>query len=219
MAEETDVIRHQIDATRVSLTDKLETLEGQVKDAVGTVSETIETVKSTVENTVENVKSSVHETVDSVKETFDLPRQIDRHPWGALGCSLLAGAALGYLLEPSRSRRIDRRGGIPGMDGIIPGYGSGARTEPTRQRLHAETPRPGILSSLLETLEAEFDQIKHVAIGVAVGMARDALKDALPESLSEHVHSILDDATRRIGGEPIRGRVLASEERGQTDQL
>src|SRR5262249_39701668 len=95
MAEEPDVIRQQIDETRESLTEKLETLEGQVKDAVSTVTDTIETVKSTVENTVESVKSGVEntvetvksslsDTVDTVKETFDLSRHVDRHPWAAV---------------------------------------------------------------------------------------------------------------------------------------
>jgi hypothetical protein len=203
MAEQTDVIRQQIDATRESMTEKLQTLEGHVKEAVGTVSETIETVK----NTVENVKSGVESTVDTVKETLDVSRQIDRHPWGALGCSFLAGAAAGYLLEPRPRERYDR---APGREREMPVHpaASLAAAHTNGQQPRA---RSDFMTRIAGAFEAELDKVKQVALGALFGMARDALKDALPESLSRHVTDILNDATRRIGGEPIHGRVLGSE--------
>jgi len=215
MAEQTDVIRQQIDETRESLADKLETLEGHVKDAVGTVTDTIETVKSTVENTVETVKSSLNDTVDSVKETFDLPLQVDRHPWGALGCSLLAGMAAGYLLEPKRQRWMDHPQGIPGMARIVPGYQPDRPAEAGSQSIRAESTGSRFASSLFGALQGEFDKVKLLALGAVLGIARDALKDALPPSLSQNVTEIVDDFTRRLGSEPIRGSVLESEKANQ----
>jgi ElaB/YqjD/DUF883 family membrane-anchored ribosome-binding protein len=216
MAEESDVIRHQIDETRESLTNKLESLEVQVKDAVGSVTDTIETVKSTVENTVqsvksgvedtvENVKASFNDTVDSVKETFDISRQVDRHPWASLGCSLVAGMAAGYLF--AGERKPTYANGIPGMNAIIPGY------EPARpiEAPSREPAQPGILSTLLGSFEGEYDKIKRTAIGLMISVARDAIKDALPPSLSESVTEIMNDVARRAGGEPITGPVLRSE--------
>ncbi len=218
MAEEPDVIRHRIDETRESLTEKLETLEGQVKEAVGTVTNTIETVKSTVENTVESVKSGVESTVDTVKETFDLSKQVDRHPWAAVGCSLLAGAATGYFLVGPRYRGSRYPGGIPGMNHLIPGYRPGpvpaAAAEPRRPEYRPEPPRPGVLSSLLGSFEGELDKIKQTAVGALMGMARDALRKALPPSLAPNVTEIMDNITRRAGGEPVRGPVLQGEGEG-----
>jgi uncharacterized protein YjbJ (UPF0337 family) len=229
MAEEPDVIRHQIDETRESLTEKLETLEGQVKDAVGTVTETIETVKNTVESTVEsvksgvehtveNVKTSLSDTVDSVKETFDLSRQIDRHPWGAVGCSLLAGMATGYLFGGSRQRWPHSWQGIPGMNQLIPGYQPSRPAEAPRQDFQQEPSRPGFLTNLLGSFEGELDKIKQTAIGALVGMARDAIKQALPPSLADNVTEIMDNVTRRAGGEPVRGPVLEPETAGVGDR-
>jgi len=221
------VIRQEIDATRESLTEKLETLEGQVKDAVSTVTETIETVKSTVEdtvesvksgveNTVETVKTSLSDTVDTVKETFDLSRQIDRHPWGAVGCSLLAGFAAGYLLAGSRPRRSYYPDGISGMGHLIPSYRPERPAEPApRQDMQQQPAQPGFLASLLGSFEGELGKIKQTAIGALAGIARDAIKEALPPSLASNVTEIMDNVTRHAGGEPIRGPVLEPEHAGR----
>jgi hypothetical protein len=218
MAEEPDVIRHRIEETRGSLAEKLETLEGQVKGAVGAVTDTIETVKHTVEHTVESVKSGVENTVDTVKETFDLSRQVDRHPWAAVGCTFLAGAATGYFLIGPRYRRSHYPGGIPGMNHLIPGYRSGPvpapAAEPPRREYRSEPSRPGVLSNLLGSFEGELDKIKQTAIGALMGVARDALRQALPPSLAPNVTEIMDDITRRAGGEPVRGPVLQREGEG-----
>jgi uncharacterized protein YjbJ (UPF0337 family) len=229
MAEEPDVIRHQIEETRESLTEKLESLEGQVKEAVGTVTDTIETVKHTVEDTVESVKSGVEhtvdsvktslsDTVDSVKETFDMSRQIDRHPWTAVGCSLLAGVAAGYLFGGSRSRGPSYGRGIPGMEQLIPGYQPARPAEAPRQEFRQEArqepAQPGIAQSLLNSFGGELDNIKHVALGALIGIARDALKQALPPSLGDNVNEIMDNVTRRMGSDPVRGPVLEPEPAG-----
>ena len=73
-----DVIRRQIDETRESLADKLETLEDQVKHTVASVTEA-------VEHTVDSVKSTARETVETVKRTFDIPYQVRRHPYALTG--------------------------------------------------------------------------------------------------------------------------------------
>src|SRR5262245_55877302 len=95
--EQPKVIRHQMEETRASLTEKLETLEhqvvGTVQGATSAVTETVENVKEAVAETVETVKGTVRETVETVKETFDLSRQVDRHPWLMVGGSV----ALGFL--------------------------------------------------------------------------------------------------------------------------
>ncbi len=213
MAEEPDVIRQQIDETRESLADKLETLEGQVKGVVGTVSETIESVKTTVESTVGTVKSSLNETVDTVKETFDIPRQVERHPWGAVGCSFLAGLATGYLVTGRTFHRSHYPEAVRGMDQMASGYGGSPASE--RREFAAEPERAGFMSQLLGAFEGELDKIKGTAVGALMGLARDALKEVLPPSLSENVNEIIDNVTRRVGGEPVRGPVLQPDRFGE----
>jgi ElaB/YqjD/DUF883 family membrane-anchored ribosome-binding protein len=217
MAEEhPELIHAEIDATRESLATKLESLEGQVKEAVGTVTDTIETVKQTVENTVESVKTGVestvesvkttlNDTVDSVKQAFDIAGQIDNHPWAAVGCAMLAGMTAGYLWA-GRSR---------------PGHAS--TWQPAAQPMHNQTPansfthagpqtntpaQPSFFSGLFDSFEGELKKVREVALGALIGVARDALKDALPPSLQPQVAEIMDSATRTVGGKPVQGPVL-----------
>jgi ElaB/YqjD/DUF883 family membrane-anchored ribosome-binding protein len=215
MAEAPEVIRHQIDETRESLAEKLETLEGQVRGAVGTVTETIETVRTTVENTVDSVKSGVENTVDSVKETFDLARQVERHPWTALGCSLAAGVAAGYVIGLRQSPPT-RPSGIPGMEHIVPGY-QPSHPAAAPAHMYYQEPKPGLLAQVLEPFAGEFDKIKKTALGALVGIGRDLLKQNLPESLGDNITEIMDNVARRMGAEPIRGPLLERESASEGD--
>jgi len=126
------VIRDQMEGTRASLADKLETLEAQVRETVQTATETVqsttetvtsavENVKETVASTVENVKStveSVSDSVASVADTLDPRPYVENHPWAAFGTAvgvgflggLLAGGSSGtttaLALRGSRPRRL-----------------------------------------------------------------------------------------------------------------
>src|SRR5947208_14305774 len=109
MDPQPDVIRQQIEDTRSSLTDKLETLEAEVKGTVQSDRDTVESAKEAVESTLSSAKETVEDTISSVKDTvasatetvkrtFDIPYQVDRHPWAMLGLSAVAGCLCGALL-------------------------------------------------------------------------------------------------------------------------
>jgi len=220
MDEKPDVIRHEIEETRHSLAEKLETLEGQVKDTIGSVTEsveqTVEKVKETVTGTVENVKETVSDTVASVKRTFDLAYQVDRHPWAMAGLSLGAGLAVGYLTggrrrytggwergrEPAPAPSAFAAGGTPGYEAAASVSSAGYRRE---------TEEPGILSRLLAPFASEIDKIKGTAVAALMGMARDSIVRAVPPALAGQVQEIMDDLTRKAGGQPIREPILPTD--------
>ncbi len=126
MAERTDPIqqsieekRHDIEQTRMAMTEKLELLEERVRETVegakstvediienvketvdetvGTVRETVGGAKSTVEEIVENVRDTMDETVSVVKRSFDLRHQVEQRPWFMFGSSIVVGYMLGNL--------------------------------------------------------------------------------------------------------------------------
>jgi hypothetical protein len=216
MDQEPDVIRQQIEQTRESLADKLETLEGQVRKTIGSVTSTVGTVKSRVEDTVQAVTSAVGETVDSVKRTFDIPYQVRRHPYLMTGGALVVGAALAYFLagRPRRPRRRPRARWAPSYTPPAPAPASAYESvsgEP-RQAGAGPSSRPGVFAGLLEPLAGEFDKLKATAIGAFLGLVRDAAVRWVPPSLAPKVEEIVNDITRRAGGDVVPGPILSRRE-------
>ncbi len=124
MAHRADDIRHDIEDTRAAMTEKLVILEARVRETVaGTqasvqkivedVGGIVEDVKVTVDTTlvavrqgvagaqasvaetVEYAQGTVEDTVATVQRTFDLPSQVEHHPWPMFGGALLMGYMLG----------------------------------------------------------------------------------------------------------------------------
>lgn len=93
-----EVTRSQMEGTRAALSEKLETLEQRMVA-------TVHGAADAVAQTVDNVKDAVHETVDNVKGTFDLRRQVERHPWAMVGGSIALGFVGGMLLHRHRATR------------------------------------------------------------------------------------------------------------------
>ena len=112
MDDDAEVIRHQMQETRSSLTDKIERLEQTVTQKVQTttaaVTDTVESVKGAVQDTVQTVKGTVNDTVDTVKEAFNVRRYFEEYPWAAFGAAVGAGFAGGVLLGTGAHARGDR---------------------------------------------------------------------------------------------------------------
>jgi ElaB/YqjD/DUF883 family membrane-anchored ribosome-binding protein len=241
MASESDVtqLHQEIDKTRSDLTEKLETLEEQVRGTVlgatekveetieqvtSTVQETVEQVKSTVGETVETAKSAVSNTVENVRQTFDLSYQVRMRPWtmvcGSLCVGLLAGAVVGRQTR-GRSLREFTSSTFRGRGESLSAGASAARQYVAGSRPESEPPAPSrgpsFLGQLYEQFEPEIKEIKGAAIGLAVGMLRDMIKEAVP-ALRDKVEDVMNRATTKIGGEPVEGPVLQPPGEGHPDR-
>jgi hypothetical protein len=207
MDPEPSVIRQDIEETRQSLTEKLETLENQVMG-------TAQHARETVEETIDSVKSIVSETVDTVKRTFDVEYQVGQHPFIAAGLALLGGAAVGAMVKGARHHRWQGPNGAHMFDGGRPvprlrqpdGVAGQARDwAPTSSFTEPSAEEGGLLNRFGD----EVEKIKGLAIGAAMGIVRDLAKDYLPKTLSPHVDEVLNSATRKLGGQPLEGRITS----------
>jgi ElaB/YqjD/DUF883 family membrane-anchored ribosome-binding protein len=122
MADQPEVIQHELEQTRHSLAEKLEQIGEKISGTVETVTETVSNVTETVSNvteavegtvqkmgdavsgtvesvkeTVENVGEKAAETVESVRHAFNLSEQVQNHPWACFGGSVLLGFIGGKL--------------------------------------------------------------------------------------------------------------------------
>jgi ElaB/YqjD/DUF883 family membrane-anchored ribosome-binding protein len=197
-----DLIRDQMENTRTSLTEKLQTLEDKVAttvdNATSNVTETVEAVKDTVQETVANVKDSVQETinvvkdsvkvsVDSVKDAFDIPGHVQNHPWLMMGGSVALGLLLGNYLGQKQAAATKSKSK------------STARAQPLRSNGNGRH----------DTLESQ--KLKGLAIGALMGTFRDMVMTGVPETFGEPLTDIINDVTEKLGGTPFK------EERSDED--
>jgi hypothetical protein len=69
---------------------------------------------------------------------------------------------------------------------------------------HPASSGPGLFASLGQMFGPEFDRLKGMALGMAMGVARDLIVKSVPPNLTAQVHDLVDDVTRKLGGEPVR---------------
>lgn len=216
MPPETELIKQQMNQTRVSLTEKLEALEnkvfGTVHDTSGTISNTVQQVSSTVRDTVRevgaavrettgNVRASVREAVSSARDAVSISRQMHEHPWLMLGGSVFAGYVGGLVLDNlERGRLLSPPSLSAAPERLLP------QGSEVRERAESvQAPRRGgssFLKALVETFAPELDKLKRVALGTALGLVRDKVGESVPEHLREDVTALMDRVTQKLGGEP-----------------
>jgi ElaB/YqjD/DUF883 family membrane-anchored ribosome-binding protein len=210
MDQEPEVIRQQLEQTRSSLTDKIEQLEQTVGDTVQSTTEavasTMESVKDAVQDTVETMKGTVRDTVDSVKETFDVRRYFAQYPWAAFGTAVGVGFAGNILLGSGRHSAASHR------IGEMHSRGQPATSAPpashnggTRKRTVA-----GLTNGVTQKFGGELEKLQGVAVGAAFGLLRDWIGRSAPHEVGAKLGEVIDDVTRRLGGEPFRENLLDS---------
>lgn len=206
MAPEERIIRRQMEDTRSSLTEKLESLEQEVSDTVQGATSAVATVKETVTDTVDTVRESVQDAVTAVKNTFDLPRQVQRFPWLMMGGSVVAGFLTGRLLD-----RLGATDSPAASNGKHP---NGTLVPESVQRVHQpaasgdKTVKGGWLGEWARPFEPELDKLKAMALSTTIGLIRDTVTEIAPEQLGPQLADVFDSITQKLGGEPIRGPVL-----------
>jgi len=229
MDDDPEVIRHQMEETRSSLSDKIERLEQTVTDKVQAtttavtdtvtsvkeaVQDTVDSVKGTVTGTVDSVRDTVSNTVETVKETFDVRRYFREYPWAAFGASVGVGFLGGGVVGSGSRARGDRitnlrsRGQSFAGPSSTSSYtgGDGRRAASfTASPAHAE---PGWTGEIASRFGDEINKLKGVALGAAFGLIRDWIGRSAPGEVSGRIAEVIDEVTRKFGGEPIRGNLL-----------
>jgi len=194
------VLQQQMEETRASLTEKLETLEqkvvGTVEEATTVASDTVEAVKDTVAAVNETVK----ESVETVKDWFDIEAHVQNHPWLVVGGSV----ALGYCLGTFAPN----------------GNGSTQAQPPTGlyQPPQPQPAQPPQQPSMLSQWAPEIGRLKNLALGVLFGTAREVILSSVPPHVGEELKNVIDSVTKKFGGEPLPSSDLAALRQQKADQ-
>jgi len=202
------VIRDEMEQTRANLAEKLGALENQVRE---TVSGATEAVSSTVEG-VKDVVSSVSETVETVTETFNVTRQVEQHPWMAVGAAM----ATGFVLAQVIGRPSHLAEGAPPATSPPPAPPQPAASHhATSQATGAPQPtQQHHESGVMHSLEAMLPDMKGVmgtvvsslgglAVGGLMGVIREMAARGLPPEWKGDVSRLIDQVTTQLGGKTL----------------
>jgi ElaB/YqjD/DUF883 family membrane-anchored ribosome-binding protein len=159
MDQGTDTVRKDIDATRDSMTVKMEQIEAKVRG-------TVDDVRTSVDSTVENVK-------ENIKQTLNLQDQVNERPLVMVGGSILAGFLLGALI-----------GG--GGDDTPRSYStSGAHRDQDRTPTYGATgysrSQKGSGAGFFDQFSDELETIKTAAMNTLGSLAREWMNENIPQ--------------------------------------
>jgi len=205
--KEPEVICQQMEETRASLADKLETLEQQVVETVRgatcAVTETVETVKEAVQETVSTVQ-------DSVSNAFDLNHHVESHPWAMFAGSVAVGFIAGKMLPSSNgSSTFYSNDGQPitmtrKAQRFMPESEGDGERKPYSPRSREEKSWFG----LGDTFQSEINKLKGLAVGTMLGLVRDFVSQSAPEQLRPRLQEVMDSITTKLGGETLEGPLV-----------
>jgi len=181
-------IEREMLATRESLTEKVEALEHEVVGTVEAVKSFVthapETVSDTVKQAAAAVSDSVKDTLDSVKETFDISKQVQRHPLAAVGASAMLGCIVSWLVfrdsASSNAAHMTSR-----MSDAAP-----ERPPAPAAAAYAAPREPGLFDELFGMLG---DKAKELARS-----ALETVSASLKESIQTQIPRVVNDASAKL---------------------
>jgi hypothetical protein len=192
--ESADVIRQQMEETKVHLAEKFESLEAQVSETVQSTGATVNAIQSTVQSVTSTIRSSVH----SVAKALDLHRQLDKHPLLILGGSV----AVGYLIARSMNAPSARR------SRSVPVSRSGFVETGENTAGQVATDAAAMASAVTAAYESgqrqASRQLRARAIGALVGVVQEAAWRALPVAM-EFLGQQAAKATENLNPTPPEG--------------
>jgi len=196
-----ELIEHEMEATRRSLTEKVSALEdkvaGNIESATTAVQETVESVKSAVQETVAavketvvGVKETVADSVTSVSEgvmhTFDVRSQVSNNPWLMVGGAAVAGFVTGYVAFGGRRTGLfsapmfhHMSYSSAGEQGAPPPRPRPADPEPSTSPSPSRT--PGWLDELMAMAGNEAKKLGQQALMAVVESAQRNITEGLPK--------------------------------------
>lgn len=182
MVERTESIRQDIDATRSSMTNKLEQIEDQVRDKVDS-------------------------TVSQAKRVVDVRHHVNERPWLSLGAAVMAGYLLGSLGGDDRPEPAAPRPGEPMRYYTVDGNGRDEERRGAQQAQHGayrpnQQPYEGqrheapysqrrsqmssAVSQIVDPLRSEISLIATAALRSGMRALRESLYTSLPQFEREY---------------------------------
>jgi len=213
--EVVESVKETVQGTMGTVKDTVDAVKDSVQGTVGTVKDTVdavrgaasnaaEGVRETFSNAAEGVRQGLQSATETLRDTFDLPAQVDRHPWLMMGGAVAVGFAVGKLMDFAPDAMEAVQGAADSTGRLAESFTSSAGSAASA----AASTAGGLWSSLEKAFGPEMNKVKEMALGALVGIARDMAVQAAPPTMSRQVGELFDSFTSKLGGKPVEGSVL-----------
>ena len=180
-----EMIRKEMEETKLQLAAKLQSLEKQVVEKVQSTEDTVKATVGAVQETVESVTDVVQSAAQSVSQVLDFQTHIKRHPLLVFGGAVLAGFLMAEFFSSSRRKTSLPRLApptIPPSGSSIPGV------PPTAVNSAVAAPfTPAIYQP--DSAPSHWNQLKDAAVGSLIAI--------VPEMTSRYAPRIIDHLVKQ----------------------
>lgn len=195
MDESPEVIRQQIELTKLQLTQNLGSLEHQVAETVQSSFSKVKNSVETVHETVETVATVIQGAMQSVTNAFDIRRQIERHPWLVIGGSVVTGCLVVKYLSGSKNESELACGMARTPSCPTAGYASPETGTPTVASAATASAIAAAYESGLKS--SSWNQLRSAGISTLMWIMQDIASRAVPQAIAHFTGNQTDDRGRR----------------------
>jgi ElaB/YqjD/DUF883 family membrane-anchored ribosome-binding protein len=180
---ELEMIHGEMEGTRKSLADKLGEVESIIQEKVKEAGDSVTSIVDNVKEFGSSVTESVSSAKETLKETFNIRKQIEDHPWAAVGAAVAVGVAGGIFLGPSGSHGASAASSGPSYSPPpSPSYAAAAKGASS------------VVTSLLHNLQG-------LAVGSLMSFAQDLVNQNAPPAWKDSLTGMVDDLCVQLTGE------------------
>jgi len=225
-------VAETVEGATTAVSETVTTVKDSIQDTVcavkDTVQDTVATVKDSVHNTVASVKDTLHDGVEAVKSAFDVPELVRQHPWPMLGASVAAGFVLERLVgkkAPGSSAAATHMAEMMSEASTPAGPqagSSGHRHGRGHHSTNGGSKKPARTAGIMSMFGPELNKLKSLGLSALLGVTREMVSKGLPPEMGGQLRDIIDNVTRKLGGEPLAGATFANlgagNERAETER-
>ena len=195
MDDEPEMIRQQMEETKLQLSEKLETLESQIAETVQSTGTAVNATVEAVQETAEAVTEVVQDAAKSVSNAFNLRRQIDKHPLLVLGGAVGVGyLAYELFIRPAKS------GITPSEVMSAPPPATDAGNGLEQRGVDTTATTKAAIAAAYESgrRDSSWHQLRDVAIGAMIGVVQDVVSHSVPlmvdQLIGKHTDPLVNGA-------------------------